>query len=93
MFNGLLPHIIFIAILIVILALLKIGKIRHAHIVSEGYAGLLYHKGKFTERLDAGQHLRHGRHFTVTMVDLRKSILNVPGQEVLTAGTTRIWVL
>jgi hypothetical protein len=37
MFNPLLPNLIIIAILLLILAFLMIGKIRHTHIVSEGY--------------------------------------------------------
>src|SRR6185503_13322779 len=63
----------------------RLRKVRHEFIVLEGFAGLLYHKGKFAERLDASRHIRWGRHFTITMMDLRKSILNVPGQEILTA--------
>jgi hypothetical protein len=39
MFNALLPNFIFIAILLLVLAILTIGKIRYTHIVSEGYAG------------------------------------------------------
>ncbi len=39
--------IIVTAMLIVTVALLKIGKVRYVYIVPKGYAGLLYHKGKF----------------------------------------------
>ena len=35
------------AMLIVTVALLKIGKVRYVYIVPEGYAGLLYHEGEF----------------------------------------------
>jgi hypothetical protein len=35
------------------LAILKFPKMRHAFLVPEGYAGLLYHKGKFVEVLGA----------------------------------------
>jgi hypothetical protein len=31
---------------------------RHAFLVPEAYAGLLYHKGKFVEVLSAGRHIR-----------------------------------
>ena len=53
--------IIVTAMLIVTVALLKIGKVRYVYIVPEGYAGLLYHKGKFVETLGAGRHVRRGR--------------------------------
>jgi regulator of protease activity HflC (stomatin/prohibitin superfamily) len=58
---------------------------RHAFLVPEGYAGLLYHKGKFLKVLGAGRHIRWGRHFTLGAQDLRKAALLVAGQEVLTA--------
>jgi hypothetical protein len=44
MFNALLPHFIFIAILLLVLAIFTIGKIRYTHIVSEGYVGSPEHK-------------------------------------------------
>jgi len=58
---------------------------RHAFLVPEGYAGLVYHKGRFVEVLGAGRHIRWGRHFTLHPQDLRKAALLVAGQEVLTA--------
>ena len=58
---------------------------RRAFLVPEGYAGLLYHKGKFVEVLGAGRHIRWGRHYTLDAQDLRKTSLAVVGQEVLTA--------
>jgi regulator of protease activity HflC (stomatin/prohibitin superfamily) len=67
------------------IALAKVLKYRHAFLVPEGYAGLLYHKGKFVEVLGAGRHIRWGRHYTVGAADLRKTSLLVAGQEVLTA--------
>src|SRR5438876_4066113 len=77
--------IIVTAMLIVTVALLKIGKVRYVYIVPEGYAGLLYHKGKFVETLGAGRHIRWGRHFTLDAQDLRKAALLVASQEVLSA--------
>src|SRR5436190_4179541 len=59
--------------------------LRHAFLVPEGYAGLLYHKGKFVKVLGAGRHIRWGRHFTLDAQDLRKAALLVAVQEVLTA--------
>src|SRR5439155_1089485 len=58
---------------------------RHAFLVPEGYAGLLYHKGKFVEVLHAGRHIRWGRHYTLDAQDVRKASLLVAGQDVLTA--------
>jgi regulator of protease activity HflC (stomatin/prohibitin superfamily) len=58
---------------------------RQAFLVPEGYAGLLYHKGKFVQVLGAGRHIRWGRYFTLDAQDVRKTSLLVAGQEVLTA--------
>jgi regulator of protease activity HflC (stomatin/prohibitin superfamily) len=69
--------------LIVLSAVMK--NWRHAFLVPEGYAGLLYHKGKFVQVLGAGRHIRWGRYFTLDAQDVRKTSLLVAGQEVLTA--------
>jgi len=68
---------------VIVAALAK--EFRHAFPVPEGYAGLLYHEGKFVEVLGPGRHIRWGRHFTLGAQDLRKGALPVAGQEVLTA--------
>jgi len=68
-----------------IFGLPKLLKFRHAFLVPEGYAGLLYHKGKFVELLRTGEHVRWGRKFTLGVADLRKTSLSVAGQEVLSA--------
>jgi regulator of protease activity HflC (stomatin/prohibitin superfamily) len=83
--NGLTPLFIVIAMLIATIVLLKLGKIRHAYLVPEGYAGLLYHKGKFVRVLAPGRHVHWGRFITYRWLDLRKASLLVAGQEVLTA--------
>ncbi len=75
----------FIAFLFLIAALAKLPRFRHAFIVPEGYAGLLYQHGRFVELLAPGRHVRWGRGFTVDASDIRKATLAVPGQEVLTA--------
>src|SRR5438128_8953805 len=74
-----------VTIVAVIITAANFPKIRHAFLVPEGYAGLLYHKGKFVGVLGAGRHIRWGRHFTLGAQDLRKAALLVSGQEVLTA--------
>ena len=68
-----------------LMALPALCKFRRVFLVSEGYAGLLYHKGKFVEVLRAGHHVRWGRKFTLGVNDLRKTSLLVAGQEVLSA--------
>lgn len=77
--------LIVLALLIVTVALLKIGAIRYVYLVPEGYAGLLYQKGKFVEVLGVGRHVRWGRFYATRLHDLRKTSLLVAGQEVLTA--------
>jgi len=63
---------------------------RHAYIVSEGYVGLLYRKGKFVELLAPGRHVRWGRFLTWNMIDTRKAYLPVAAQEVLTADNVSV---
>jgi regulator of protease activity HflC (stomatin/prohibitin superfamily) len=63
---------------------------RHSFPVPEGYAGLLYHKGKFVEILGAGRHLRWGRFYTLDAQDLRRTSLVIAGQDVLTADNVSL---
>ena len=67
--------VIVIAIFGSVLVAALAKEFRHAFLVSEGYAGLLYHKGKFVGVLGAGRHIRWGRHFTLGAQDLRKGAL------------------
>ena len=67
-----------------------VKKYRHAFLVSEGYVGLLYQKGRFVELLGAGRHVRWSRHFTLGVQDLRKASLQVAGQEVLTSDNVAL---
>jgi len=85
MYDGL-NILVFITVFVFLaVALLKFGAIRRAYLVTEGYAGLLYHKGKFAEVLSVGRHVRWGRFFSLRLYDLRKASLLINGQEVLTA--------
>ena len=77
--------VIVIAIFGIVIAVTVAKEFRHAFLVPEGYAGLLYHKGKFVGVLGAGRHIRWGRYFSLGAQDLRKGALVVAGQEVLTA--------
>jgi regulator of protease activity HflC (stomatin/prohibitin superfamily) len=81
--------IIFILILVAI-AVFKLPRIRHSYLVSEGHAGLLYHKGKFVEVLSVGRHIRWGLHFMLGAFDLRKTSLLIAGQDVLTADNVSL---
>ena len=63
---------------------------RHEFIVTEGSAGLLYHEGKLVETLAAGRHVRWGRNLRVALVDSRKTLLQVAGQEVLSADNVGV---
>ena len=77
--------VIVIAIFGTVIAVAVAKEFRHAFLVPEGYAGRLYHKGKFVGVLGAGRHIRWGRYFSLGAQDLRKGALVVAGQEVLTA--------
>jgi regulator of protease activity HflC (stomatin/prohibitin superfamily) len=83
--NELIPIIAIAAVVIVIIGLPWLFKLRRAFLVPEGYAGLLYQRGKFVGVLRAGEHIRWGRKFTLGVSDLRKTSVLVAGQEVLSA--------
>jgi len=74
-----------VAIMGAVIAVAVVKAFRRAFLVPEGYAGLLYHKGKFVMVLGACRHIHWGRHFTLDAQDLRKATVLVAGQEVLTA--------
>jgi regulator of protease activity HflC (stomatin/prohibitin superfamily) len=63
---------------------------RHIFIVPEGFVGLLYRHGRFVAQLGVGRNIRWGRGFTLTHQDLRKAILPITGQEVLTADNVSL---
>jgi regulator of protease activity HflC (stomatin/prohibitin superfamily) len=78
--------VIFVAVAVgLVVGLPRLFKLRRAFLVPEGYAGLLYRKGKFVEVLRAGRHIRWGRHYTIGAQDMRKASLLVAGQDMLTA--------
>jgi len=93
-FETLIAVIVLIAIGIVAVILTKIiRKLRHEFTVPDGYAGLLYHHGKFVAPpLQPGRHVRWGRNFLVSLYDLRKVTHTVAGQEVLTADNVSLKV-
>src|SRR5947208_13630142 len=90
MHNELITMIAIVFILGVLIVLPGLFKFRRAFLVPEGYAGLLYQRGKFVEVLSAGEHVHWGRKFTLGVADLRKTSLLVAGQEVLTSDNVGI---
>jgi regulator of protease activity HflC (stomatin/prohibitin superfamily) len=78
------------ALVVIVFGALAIPRFRRAFIVPEGYAGLLYHNGKFVEVLAPGRHVRWGRNLTLDAQDTRKTALTVAGQEVLTADNVSL---
>ncbi len=84
-YNIFIPFGLAIGLMLAVLAVIKLAQFRRAFLVPEGYAGLLYHKGRFIEVLSAGRHIRWGRHYTLGVQDVRKASLLVAGQDVLTA--------
>jgi regulator of protease activity HflC (stomatin/prohibitin superfamily) len=65
---------------------------RHEFIVQDGFTGLLYRDGKLAETLAPGRYLRRGRNVRLLSIDLRQTLLQVPGQEVLTADNVGVKV-
>jgi len=68
------------------------GEWRHVFTVSEFEAVLLYRHGVFDRQLEAGRHVFLGRGYGVIRVDTRVAILNVAGQEVLSADNVGLKV-
>ena len=59
--------------------------IRHTFVIQESHAGLLYKHGVFVRQINAGRHVLWGFGWTLNTIDLRKTSVVVPGQDVLTA--------
>ena len=81
---------ILIAVAVVFIAAVVRAHYRHQFIINEGVAGLLFHEGKLIETLAAGLHVRWGKNFRVALVDTRKTLLQVAGQEVLSADNVGV---
>lgn len=75
---------------IVVIVVISLVKIRHAFVVQHGFVGLLYHKGKFVELLNPGRHIRWGSFYSQSLIDVRKTVLAIAGQEVLTADNVAL---
>jgi regulator of protease activity HflC (stomatin/prohibitin superfamily) len=82
--------IVFLAVAGFVVAIFLRARYRHESIVPDGFAGLLYHEGKLVDTLAAGRHARWGKNFRIAFVDTRKTLLQVAGQEVLTADNVGV---
>jgi len=63
---------------------------RSSFVVPEGFYGLLYRHGKSLHRISPGRHRFWQRGYTVRLVDMRKTTLDVAGQQVLSADNTAL---
>jgi len=70
-------------VMVLPLALLALLLLARKFVVPEGFAGLLYRQGRYRRTLSAGPHWLWRPGSRVELMDLRLSILTVPGQEVL----------
>ncbi len=82
--------VLFLAVAGLVVASAIRAHYRREYIVNDGFAALLYHEGKLVETLDAGRHTRWGKNFRIALVDMRKSLLQVAGQEVLTSDNVAV---
>lgn len=81
---------LFVAVAGIVVAKGILTRFHHEFIVSEGFAGLLYHEGRLVETLPAGRHVRWGRNYRAAPVDTRKTLLQVAGQEVLSVDNVGV---
>jgi regulator of protease activity HflC (stomatin/prohibitin superfamily) len=80
-------------VLIAAIALLGAAKVLFTRSVIREYeTGLLYLNGRFRRRLGPGAHVLSRHWHILRIVDLRKSLLTIPGQEVLSADNVAIKV-
>jgi regulator of protease activity HflC (stomatin/prohibitin superfamily) len=86
--------LVFIILMIVMgavaVALRIVKKFRHVFVVSEGWAGLVYRHGLYVRRNNAGRHVIWGDGWKMSLIDLRRASLLVPGQDVLTADSVSL---
>ena len=75
---------------IMVVAIVIVWKVRNVFVVHEGFKGLLYRKGRFAELLPPGRQVCWGLGLVVTFCDVRKAVLTIVGQEVLTADNVSV---
>lgn len=83
------PHStpILLAVIAVLCAVVAVAlrALRFVFTVPEGWTALLYQHGLYVRRNNPGRHIIWGRGWSVKLVDLRRTLLDVPGNEMLTA--------
>ena len=67
-----------------------LSRFRHEFQITEGCAGLLFLEGRLVDTLSPGRHVRWGRHYRTDVIGTRKTLLQVAGQEVLTADSVTV---
>lgn len=86
-------HFVLPLVLLVLMFLYLSRKIKQsfAHVIIHEYeAGVKYRKGRFIEVLSPGRHLIYTPVTTVHTFDLRKTNMNIQGQEVLTSDNVTV---
>lgn len=78
-------HLVYSAAAVLLAVALVYGLLVGRHTVREYQCGLLYRNGKFRRRLGPGLHRVLRPWHDTEIVDLRRRLLTVPGQEILTA--------
>jgi regulator of protease activity HflC (stomatin/prohibitin superfamily) len=84
------PTLSFGAIAALICVALFVSSRRHVFLVQEGFIGVLFHQGRLVNTLPAGRHVCWGREFRVVTVEGRRTQMQVPGQDVLTADNVTV---
>lgn len=83
--NPIIPISLLVLLVATVLISIVVARFHQVLLVHEGQAGLLYHEGKLVDTLAAGRHVRWGKNYRLTLVETRKTLLQVAGQEVLSA--------
>lgn len=82
---GIIVFAFAVAVFIVLVGAANPPRFRHVFCVPEGWAGLVYRDGLYVRRHNAGRRVVWGFGWTINLIDLRKTSLLVPGQEVVSA--------
>jgi hypothetical protein len=84
------PFLIFGVFAALIGACVFVAGRRHVFLVHEGSIGVLFDKGKLSATLPAGRHVRWGRFLRLQPVEARRTLMQIAGQDVLTADNVSI---
>jgi regulator of protease activity HflC (stomatin/prohibitin superfamily) len=89
MYTSMIVTLVFFTITILLTAVRVLVK---RSVIKEYETGLLYRNGRFRRRLGPGAYLLLRHRHLLRIIDLRKSFLTIPGQEVLSADNVAIKV-